>query len=44
MIESQIAYCPLNLMFCSKADMQRVEKVQYINQSIISIIILKHKN
>ena len=29
MIEGQLAYCPLIWMFCSKADIQRVEKVQY---------------
>ena len=29
MIESQFAYCPLIWMFCSKTDMQRVEKAQY---------------
>ena len=28
-IESQFAYCPLIWIFCSKTDMQRVEKVQY---------------
>ena len=28
MIESQSAYCPLIWMFCSKTDMQRVEKVE----------------
>ena len=28
-IESQFVYCPLIWMFCSKTDMQRVEKVQY---------------
>ena len=28
MIETQFAYCPLIWMFCSKIDMQRVEKVQ----------------
>ena len=29
MIESQFAYCPLIYIFGSKADTQRVEKVQY---------------
>ena len=29
MIGSQFAYCPLIWMFCSKIDMQRVEKIQY---------------
>ena len=29
MIESQFAYCPLIWMFCSKVDIQRLEKVQY---------------
>ena len=29
MIESQFAYCPLIWTFCSKADMQRIEKGQY---------------
>ena len=29
MLESRFAYCPLIWMFCSKTDMQRVEKVQY---------------
>ena len=28
MIENQFAYCPLIWLFCSKTDMQRVEKVQ----------------
>ena len=28
MIESQFAYCPLIWMFCSKTEVQRVEKVQ----------------
>ena len=29
MIESKFAYGPLIWMFCSKADVQRVKKVQY---------------
>ena len=29
MIKSQVAFCPLIWMFCSKTDMQRVEKIQY---------------
>ena len=29
MIEGQFAYCPLIWTFCSKADMQRIEKGQY---------------
>ena len=35
MIESQFAYCPLIWMFCSKTDMQRVEKVQYKSLQVV---------
>ena len=35
MIESQFAYCPLIWMFCSKTDMQRVEKVQYKTLQVV---------
>ena len=35
MIESQFAYCPLNWMFCSKTDMQRVLKVQYKTLQVV---------
>ena len=35
MIESQCAYCPLIWMFCSKTDMQRVEKVQYKSLQVV---------
>ena len=29
MVESQLVYCPLIWLFCSKIDMQRIEKIQY---------------
>ena len=35
MMESQFAYCSLIWMFCSKADMQRVEKVQYKSLQVV---------
>ena len=35
MIESQFAYCPLIWMFCSKTDMQRVEKVKYKYSQVV---------
>ena len=35
MMESQFAYCPLIWMFCSKTDMQRVEKVQYKSLQVV---------
>ena len=35
MIESQFAYCPLIWMFCSKTDLQRVEKVQYKSLQVV---------
>ena len=34
-IESQFAYCPLIWVLCSKADMQRVEKVQYKTLQVV---------
>ena len=35
MIESQFAYCLLIWIFCSKTDIQRVEKVQYKNLQVV---------
>ena len=35
MIESQFAYCPLIWVFCSKTEMQRVEKAQYKTLQIV---------
>ena len=35
MIESHFAYCPLIWMFCSKTNMQRVEKVQYKSLQVV---------
>ena len=35
MIESQFDYCPLIWLFCSKTDMQRVEKVQYKTLQVV---------
>ena len=35
MIESQFAYCPLIWMFCSKTNMQRVEKVQHKSLQVV---------
>ena len=35
MIESQFAYCSFIWMFCSKTDMQRVEKVQYNTLQVV---------
>ena len=35
MIESQFHYCPLIWMFCSKTDMQKVEKVQYKSLQVV---------
>ena len=35
MIESQFTYCPLIWMFCSKTDLQRVEKVQYKSLQVV---------
>ena len=35
MIEGQLAYCPLICMFCSKADIQRVEKVHYKTLQVV---------
>ena len=34
MIESEFVYCTLVWMFCSKIDMQRVEKVQYKSKKL----------
>ena len=36
MIESQFAYSPLIWMFCSKTDMQRVQKVQYRSLQVVN--------
>ena len=35
MIESQFAYCPLIWIFCSKTDIQRVEKVQHKTLQVV---------
>ena len=35
MIESQLVYCPLIWMFCSKTEMQRVEKVKYKSLQVV---------
>ena len=35
MIESQFVYCLLIWMFCSKTDIQRIEKVQYETLQVV---------